>query len=90
VDTRYGPVEVQISISNGELADITVLAYPDDERKSVRINASALPILRSEVLSAQSSDVDTVSGATYTSEGYLLSLQSALDEARAAGLTTIV
>ena len=61
-----------------------VVQYPDDDGKSVRINQRALPELQSEVLTAQSAQVDTVSGATYTSNAYVKSLQSAIDEARAA------
>ena len=57
--------------------------------KSVRINERAVPQLNSEALTAQSAEVDTVSGATYTSNDYRRSLQSAIDAARAAGLTAI-
>ena len=57
---------------------------------SVRINDRAVPQLNSEALTAQSADVDTVSGATYTSNDYRRSLQSAIDAAKAAGLTAIV
>jgi uncharacterized protein with FMN-binding domain len=63
--------------------------YPDTDNKSVRINSRALPTLRTEVLTAQTANVDSVSGATYTSDGYVSSLQSAIDQARAAGATTI-
>jgi uncharacterized protein with FMN-binding domain len=66
-----------------------VVQYPDGDSKSVRINSRALPTLRTEVLTAQSAEVDTVSGATYTSDAYARSLQSAIDEARAAGATQI-
>lgn len=86
VNTRYGPVQVQVQVSNGSLIEVAVAQFPDGDRKSVRINERALPTLRSEVLSAQSADVDTVSGATYTSNGYVVSLQSALDRAAAAGV----
>ncbi|MCU1401088.1 MAG: hypothetical protein JWN62_4197 [Acidimicrobiales bacterium] len=87
VETRYGPIEVQAQITNGALTDVAVIEYPSGDRKSQRINASALPTLRTEALTAQSASVDTVSGATYTSTGYTQSLQSALDTARAAGVT---
>jgi uncharacterized protein with FMN-binding domain len=89
VNTRYGPVQVQVQISNGRLADVAVVQYPGEDGKSLRINGRALPQLRTEALTAQSSSVDTISGATYTSDGYARSLQSALDEARAAGATTL-
>src|SRR4051794_27751797 len=88
VETRYGPVQVQAQVSNGKLVDVAVVQYPNEDGKSVRINSRALPTLRTEALSAQSANVDTVSGATYTSDGYARSLQSALDEAVAAGVLT--
>ena len=89
VDTRYGPVAVEAKFVRGQLVDIKPLDYPSDNRRSLRINQSAIPELRSEVLHAQSTAVDSISGATYTSEGYIQSLQSALDQARASGATTI-
>jgi uncharacterized protein with FMN-binding domain len=85
INTRYGPVQVQAQVSSGSLVEVAVIQYPDNDRKSVRINERALPTLRTEALSAQSAQVDTVSGATYTSDGYATSLQSALDQAAAAG-----
>lgn len=81
---RWGDVQVQITVADGAITDVTVLEYPDEDGKSVRINQQALPTLISETLTAQSSDVDTVSGATYTSESYRASLQTAIDDARAA------
>ena len=89
VDTRYGPVQVQAQITDGAVSDVAVIAYPDSDGKSRSINARALPQLRTEVLTAQQANVDTVSGATYTSSGYRESLQAAIDEARAAGATSI-
>jgi uncharacterized protein with FMN-binding domain len=86
VDTRYGPVQVQVQITNGSLSEVAIVQYPDGDRKSLRINQRALPTLREEALTAQSANVDSVSGATYTSDGYAQSLQSALDAARAAGV----
>ncbi len=88
VQTRYGPVQVQAQVAGGVLVDVAVEAYPNDDSKSVRINQRALPVLRSEALTVHSAAVHTVSGATYTSEGYARSLQSALDAARAAGALT--
>ena len=81
---RWGDVQVQITVADGAITDVTVLEYPDEDGKSVRINQQALPTLISETLTTQSSDVDTVSGATYTSESYRASLQTAIDDARAA------
>ena len=88
IDTRYGPVQVQAQVQDGSLVAVAVMQYPDEDGKSVRINQRALPELQSEALAAQSAQVDTVSGATYTSDAYVKSLQSAIDEARAAGALT--
>ncbi|MET9631137.1 FMN-binding protein [Lentzea sp. NPDC006480] len=81
VDTRWGPVQVAITVDGGKITAVTVPRYPDGNRKDEQINARALPILVQETLDAQSADIDTVSGATVTSEGYLESLQAALDQA---------
>lgn len=89
VNTRYGPVQVQVQITDGAISEVAVVEYPNGDNKSVRINARALPRLRTEALTAQSATVDTVSGATYTSDAYVVSLQSAIDQARAAGTTTL-
>jgi uncharacterized protein with FMN-binding domain len=88
VSTRFGPVQVQVQVraGTGELVDVAVVAYPDGDPTSRRINARALPQLRSEALSAQSARLDTISGATYTTRGYEASLQSAIDAVRAAGV----
>ncbi len=83
VNTEYGPVQVQITVSGGAISDVTMLAYPNGSRRDQQINQNALPTLISETISAQSANVQMVSGATYTSEGYLRSLQSAIDKARA-------
>jgi uncharacterized protein with FMN-binding domain len=83
---RWGPVQVQVTISNGEITDVTALQTPDSKRKSVEINDYASPILRQEALTAQTAEIDTVSGATYTSVSYAQSLQSALDTARAQAI----
>ncbi|SFR05152.1 Uncharacterized protein, contains FMN-binding domain [Lentzea waywayandensis] len=81
VDTRWGAVQVQITLDGGKITAVTVPRYPDGNRKDEQINARALPILVQETLQAQSADIDTVSGATVTSEGYVESLQAALDQA---------
>jgi uncharacterized protein with FMN-binding domain len=60
---------------------VSVIEYPTSNGKDQQINARALPVLVQETLKAQSADVDMVSGATYTSDGYVTSLQSALDQA---------
>lgn len=81
VQTRWGPVQVQVTTSGGQITSVEVLQYPSENGKDVEINNYALPILVDETLSAQSANIDMVSGATYSSEGYLTSLQSALDQA---------
>ncbi|WP_433083777.1 FMN-binding protein [Dactylosporangium sp. CA-052675] len=78
---EYGNVELSIVVSGGKITDVKVLDSPSEHSRSVQINNSALPKLRAEALAAQSADIDTVSGATYTSSGYKLSLQSAIDRA---------
>lgn len=81
VDTRWGPVQVQITVDNGSVTDVSVVDYPNGNGRDQQINARALPILVSETLDAQSADIDMVSGATVTSDGYIESLQGALDQA---------
>ncbi len=82
-DTRYGAVQVQITVAGGQITDVTVPQYPNTERRDEEINAQALPQLISETKSAQSAQIDMVSGATFTSDGYTRSLQSAIDQAKA-------
>lgn len=79
--THYGIVQVQVVITGGAITDVTALEYPQTERKDIQINNRALPLLRAQVLSAQSAHIDGVSGATFTTDGYRTSLQSALDAA---------
>lgn len=80
VDTRFGTVQVQVTVAGDTLVDVTALQLPSGGRDS-QISGYAEPILRSEALEAGSASIDTVSGATYTSMGYIQSLQSALDAA---------
>ncbi|MGW2724488.1 FMN-binding protein [Streptomyces sp. NPDC001492] len=82
IQTRWGPVQVRITLKSGKLTEVTAVQYPTDNPRDQEINSYALPRLRSEALQAQSASIDTVSGATYTSNGYRQSLQSALDSAR--------
>ncbi|BFU44402.1 FMN-binding protein [Krasilnikovia sp. MM14-A1004] len=82
VQTRWGPIQVTISVSGGKITDVAVPTYPSGNHRDEEINAYALPALRQATMSAQSADIDTVSGATVTSDGYRQSLQSALDAAR--------
>lgn len=81
-NTRYGPVQVQITVSGGSITDVQVPEYPSSNGRDQQINSRALPTLKDETIQAQSAQVDMVSGATYTSTGYRTSLQSALDQAR--------
>lgn len=81
--TRYGAVQVQITVTDGRISDVQVPAYPDGNPKDRQINARAVPQLVSETTAAQSANIDMVSGATFTSDGYLTSLQSAIDQAKA-------
>lgn len=82
VDTRWGPVQVQIVVADGTITDVTVPVYPVNNHRDVEINQQALPILIEETTSAQSAQIDMVSGATVTSQGYIQSLQEAIDQAR--------
>lgn len=79
--TRWGPVEVKISVTGGTITKVTVLQSPSGNPRDTEINDQALPILVQSTLDAQSAKIDMVSGATVTSGGYLQSLQSALDQA---------
>lgn len=82
VDVYYGYIKVQAKVQGGRLTDISILDYPRDRGHSVMINNHALPILKSEAVSAQSANVDAVSGATATSTGFQKSLASALSKAK--------
>jgi len=81
VATRFGSVQVQITVKAGAITDVTALQLTDDDRKSIQISNRAAPLLRSEVLAAQSAKVKSISGATVTSNAYLTSLQAAIDAA---------
>lgn len=82
VSTQWGVVRVQIAVSNGTITAAKALQYPNENSKDQRINAYAIPQLNSQVTAAQSANIDGVSGATVTSNGYLQSLQSAIDAAQ--------
>ena len=83
VDTQWGPVQVQITLSGNSITAVNVLQYPSGNPKDDEINAQALPILIDETKQSGSAQIDMVSGATVTSTGYVQSLQSALDKAGA-------
>ncbi|WP_374008849.1 FMN-binding protein [Leifsonia sp. LS-T14] len=80
IDTRYGAVQVKVTFSGTTITAIDTVQYPNRSGRDVEINDQALPILQQEALASQSANIDTVSGATYTSEGYIQSLQSAIDQ----------
>jgi uncharacterized protein with FMN-binding domain len=80
VQTRFGPIQVQITVEGSKITAVQELQSPSDDRRSESINQQAAPILEQEVLASQSASIDTVSGATYTSDGYKQSLQSAIDQ----------
>ncbi len=79
--TRWGPVQVEVTLSGGRITGVTALQQPDGNRRDVEINSRAILELRAQALAAQSAGIDGVSGATVTSGGYRESLQSALDAA---------
>ncbi|WP_406183783.1 FMN-binding protein [Streptomyces sp. NBC_01006] len=83
IDTRYGTVQVAATLSQGKITSITVLRAPDRGGRDQQISSYALPRLTEEAIGAQSAQIDAVSGASYTSQGYIESLQSALDQAHA-------
>lgn len=81
IDAYYGLVQVQVTIQNGAIQQVQFLQYPSDRRTSQQINSIAMPYLQQETIQAQSAQVDIISGATLTSEGFIMSLQSALQAA---------
>lgn len=80
-DTRYGPVQVEITVTDGVVTAATAIDFPSRDRHDQQINSYAIPILQSETVDAQSASIDMVSGATVTSRAYVQSLQDALDQA---------
>lgn len=79
--TIYGPMQVQVTLVNHRIVSVAVLQHTDLGAYSAVVDARALPLLKQETLTAQSAKIDAVSGASYTSAGYIKSLQSALDKA---------
>ena len=80
VDIPFGTVQVKVTMQNGKITDVQTLQLPRGGH-SGQVSSYAAPQLRSEALQAQSANIDTISGATYTSQGYAQSLQSALSQA---------
>jgi uncharacterized protein with FMN-binding domain len=81
--TEWGPVQVRITVSAGKVVGATAVQVPNGNRRDAEINGYAVPILNQEAVSTGTAAIDTVSGATITSNGYITSLQAAID---AAGL----
>lgn len=82
--TQWGPVQVQITVQGKKILSATVLQIPSGNPRDQEINSYAVPILNQEASSASSAQIDTVSGATVTSDGYIQSLQAAIDTAHLA------
>jgi uncharacterized protein with FMN-binding domain len=80
-DTPYGPVQVQIQVSGGKIVSATAIDFPQQGGRDREINSFAIPLLQQETVAKQSAQIDSVSGATFTSNGYIQSLQSAIDAA---------
>jgi len=82
VDTRYGPVQVRITVAAGKVTVVDTLQLPHGNSYDEQVDQFAVPLLAQEAVAAQSAQIDAVSGATFTSDGYRQSLQSALDKAQ--------
>jgi uncharacterized protein with FMN-binding domain len=82
VPNRFGDVQVQLVMQGSKIIDVKPLQMPYDRQRSYEISQAAAPLLRQEVLQAQSANIDLLSGATYTSQSYAESVQAALDQAR--------
>lgn len=76
-------MQVAVTLAKGKLTAVKVLQAPDQNGRDQQIASYSLPRLTQEAIGAQSAHIDAVSGASYTSQGYIQSLQSALDQARA-------
>ena len=79
--TRWGPVQVEIVVTNGKITDVKTLQYPNGDRRSQNISSQVIPWLQEETLQVQSANISGISGATYTSMGFQNSLASALQKA---------
>ena len=80
IETRWGDVQVAVTVDGTDIIDVEALAIPDGDRRSRRISEHAEPVLREEAIASDHADVSVISGATYTSQAYAASLQSALDQ----------
>jgi hypothetical protein len=79
-NTVYGPVQIQLVVKNSRIVKVAVLQQPQNTIHDIQIGEFAFPRLISETITAQNAKIDAVSGASYTSAGYISSLQSALDQ----------
>lgn len=82
IRTRYGNVQVQVKFTGAQITDVVPVRLPDSNDLDLQIDQQVVPILIQETLAAQNANIQAVSGATYTSDGYIQSLQSALDKAK--------
>lgn len=80
-NNQYGPVQVAVVLNGSKIVDVKALQMPTDRARSADISSQAAPLLHDEVIQAQSARIDVIGGATFTSESYAQSLQSALDKA---------
>lgn len=80
VQTRFGPLQLQVTFDGSDITDVQALQYPSWHGESVQINGYAIPILNQEAVAANSATIDAVSGATITSQAYRQSLQAAIDQ----------
>lgn len=81
-DAYYGYIQVKAVISGGKLTDVIFLDHPNDRRESIEINSQAMPLLKQEAIQAQTAQIDGVSGATDTTQAFIESLNSALNQAK--------
>lgn len=82
ISTRYGDVQVRVTFTGTQITDVIPVRLPDSNGVDQQIDQQVVPILIQETLTAQNANIQAVSGATYTSDGYVRSLQSALDKAK--------
>ena len=80
VSTRYGVVQVKVTFQGTTITAVDTVQSPNSNGRDIEINQQALPVLQQEALASQSAKIDSVSGASYTSAGYIQSLQSAIDQ----------
>jgi len=78
----FGSVQVQVTLTNGKITKLVAVDYPNNDPQSSEISQYSIPVLTQEVLAAQGTKIDIVSGATYTSDAYAQSVQAALDKAK--------